>query len=215
MSGFNSDQCDLQIMLIIYTYMYACMLWCDDSQTCRSQHINVMQLDGMSDHADFIQRHLSEKNCSHLFRYCCTHHPVLYEYLHWLFPDYVYLSLCVSQPSGMRAQVPLPSPKLKSSSRDNSGSCHNASYVPLSPYLPGLCSCPCPGEDSLVPFLAKAAEESGAVEITHFNRPVTSVFRTCGGLLLLAYEWSGPKMMWQAVMSSGRGALDQRSRGRD
>lgn len=31
-----------------------------------------------------------------------------------------------------------PSLKFKSSSGDNSGSCYNASYVPLSPYLPGL-----------------------------------------------------------------------------
>lgn len=51
---------------------------------------------------------------------------------------YVYLGLCASPPLGMIAQVPLPS-KLKTSSGDNSGSCHNASYVRLSPYLPGLC----------------------------------------------------------------------------
>lgn len=139
-------------------------------------------------------------------------------YMHTLFLDYVYLLLCASWPSGMRAQVPLPPPKLKSSSGDNSGSCHNSSYVPLSPYLPGLlhpcCSHPYPREDGLVPILVTAAEESRAAEITHFNRPVTSVFRTCGGLPLQAPEWSDPKMMWQAAMSLGRGALGHRRRER-
>ncbi|MED6248158.1 hypothetical protein ATANTOWER_027889 [Ataeniobius toweri] len=85
----------------------------------------------------------------------------------------------------------IASTKLKTSSGDNSGSCHIASYVPLSFYLPGFSLCyPSlyPGEDSLVRILAKAADKSRAAEITHFNRPVKSVFRTCGGLLLQASE---------------------------
>lgn len=54
--------------------------------------------------------------------------------------------------------------------------------------------------------LATAKEECGAEEIAHFNRPVTSVFRTCGRLLLLAHESTDPKRMWQAVISLGKAA---------
>lgn len=77
-----------------------------------------------------------------LLRCCCIqlqyNTQCLYEYVWPPFPDYVHLSLCASRPSGRRAQVPLHSPKLKSSSADNSRSCYNASYVPLSTYLPDL-----------------------------------------------------------------------------
>lgn len=52
--------------------------------------------------------------------------------------------------------------------------------------------------------LATAAGESGAEEIAHFNRPVTSVFRTCGRLLLPAQQSTDPKRMWQAVISLGK-----------
>lgn len=74
--------------------------------------------------------------------------------------------------------------------------------------------CPClyPGEDSLVCILAVAADKSRAGEITHFNRPVTSVFRTCGGLLLQASEWTDPKVKWQAGISSGRQPVGQGTR---
>lgn len=52
--------------------------------------------------------------------------------------------------------------------------------------------------------LATAAGERRAEEIAHFNRPVTSVFRTCGRLLLPAQQSTDPKRMWQAVISLGK-----------
>lgn len=54
--------------------------------------------------------------------------------------------------------------------------------------------------------LAAAARERGPEEIAHFNRPVTSVFRTCGRLPLPARESTDPKRMWQAVISLGTAA---------
>lgn len=62
-----------------------------------------------------------------------------------------------------------------------------------------LLSC-VPRGRQLSTVLATAAEE----EIAHFNRPVTSVFRTCGQLLLPACESTDPKRMWQAVISLGK-----------
>lgn len=107
-------------------------------------------------------------------------------------------SLLVSVHTGLGAGClgfPRLPPKLKSSSGDNSGRCHNASDVPLQPYLPdgpatavatvlalggeGVAVELGWGKGSLVPAGARAA-----MEITHFNRPVTSVFRTGGGLPL-------------------------------
>lgn len=68
-----------------------------------------------------------------------------------------------------------------------------------------LLSC-VPRGRQLSTVLATAVKESGAEEIAHFNRPVTSVFRTCGRLLLLACESTDPKRMWQAVISLGKAA---------
>ena len=66
-----------------------------------------------------------------------------------------------------------------------------------------LLSC-VPRERQLSTVLATEAGESEAEEIAHFNRPVTSVFRTCGRLLLPASESTDPKRMWQAVISLGK-----------
>lgn len=110
---------------------------------------------------------------------------------------------------GFKAEIPLYSTKVEMSSGDGSESCHNTSVCQRNLIFQAFCvpllSC-VPWGRQLSTVLATAVEDSGAEEIAHFNRPVTSVFRTCGRLLLPACESTDPKRMWQAVISLGKAA---------
>lgn len=108
---------------------------------------------------------------------------------------------------GFKAEIPPLSTKVEMSSGEGSESCHNASVCQRNLIFQAFCapllSC-VPRGRQLSSALATAVGDSGAGEIAQFNRPVTSVFRTCGRLLLPACESTDPKRMWQAVISLGK-----------